>query len=216
MHGRRSFSGAVALASACASLSLLGSAYAGPDEEGGAAAEAVDGGSVDAEVSDRADRSRRFLGAMLDAGVPDGANLALVWRPFHWLRLHAGPSYNLNSFGVRGGVSLLPVDSWITPSLVLEGGHFFDGDLGATMESVLGVDAEDAPERLSYTYSNAHLGLELGSSDFRFFIRGGYSYVSAELTPADPAEGDNFRFDDDVYVTAWSPSAKLGFVVYFL
>lgn len=159
---------------------------------------------------------RTQVGALLDAGLPDGANVALAWRPFYWLRTFAGPSHNLNGFGLRGGVTLIPVDGWISPSLTFEAGHFFPGDLSASMESVLGVDDANVPERLSYSYGNAHLGVELGTPEFVFYLRGGYSVVDAHLTPAEGEPGTEFRFDDDVHLTVFAPSAKLGFAIFFL
>lgn len=158
---------------------------------------------------------RPWLGLMLDAGVPDGANLSLVYRPFHWLRFHAGPSYNLVSVGVRGGVSLIPFDEWISPSLVVEGGHFFPAQLSGFVEGVLGLSSDGLPEWAQYSYANVHLGLEFGSPDFVFYLRGGYSFIDAYLTPSS-SPGDGVRLEGDAHVTAFAPSAKLGFVIYLL
>lgn len=152
---------------------------------------------------------------MLDVGVPDGAQLSLVWRPAHWLRLHAGGGSNGPSLGVRGGLSLVAFDSWFTPSLVVEGGHFFEGDLQGFMAEVVGESDENIPEKVSYTYGNLHLGLELGTPDFVFFLRGGMSLIEADVTPAQ-STGDGFRFEGKAHVSALSPSAKLGFTLYFL
>lgn len=174
------------------------------------------GGLTDGLEEDAGQEDRSVLGLMLDAGVPDGANLAVVWRPEHWLRFHVGGGHNLNSPGVRAGVSLMLLDGDFTPSLVVEGGHYFAGDLGATMESVLGIDGTNAPDKLSYSYGNAHLGLEFGGSDFTFYLRGGYSLIEADLRPSSEGQGENFRFDEDVHLTVWAPSAKLGFVIYIL
>lgn len=174
-----------------------------------------------AEIQYRAEtaepkESRPWLGLGIDVGVPDGANIAAIWRPYHWLRFHAGGSHNLVGFGLRGGLSLIPFDEWISPSLVLEGGRFFDGDLQGFMEGVLGVDSDAVPERVSYNYANLHLGLELGSPDFTFYLRGGYSLVDAQLTPAEGSGGDDIRFEGDATVTVLAPSAKLGFILYIL
>ena len=45
------------------------------------------------------------LGLMVDAGLPDGANAALVFRPFRWLRAHGGGGYNMVSPGVPAQAS---------------------------------------------------------------------------------------------------------------
>src|SRR5690349_2181878 len=84
-----------------------------------------------------------LLGVMMDAGLPDGANASLVFRPLSWLRAHGGGGHNMVSVGVRGGVTLLPFGSG--PSATIEAGHYFDGDAnglarrwaGATFHSAL-------------------------------------------------------------------------------
>lgn len=159
--------------------------------------------------------TRPWLGVMIDAGVPDGANLNLAWRPDYWLRFHGGPSYNGVGFGLRGGVSLLPFDFWISPSVVLEGGYFFPGDLAGFVETVVGGSSEGVPDQVRYAYANLHLGLELGTPDFGFFLRGGYSMIDAHLTPP-PGDPNGVRFEGDTHVTAFVPTAKLGFVIYLL
>lgn len=182
---------------------------------GPAEAQAEVDAEVEATLQAEEDESKPWLGLALDAGVPDGANLNLVYRPFHWLRFHAGPSYNLVGFGVRGGASLIPFDSWISPSLVVEGGHYFPSELSGFVEGVLGLSSEGVPERASYSYGNLHLGLELGTPHFSFFLRGGYSLIEGFVTPAAEAS-DGVRLDGDARVSALVPSAKLGFVVYVL
>lgn len=160
--------------------------------------------------------AKPWLGLMVDAGVPDGAQLAAVWRPVHWIRFHGGGGYNLAGFGLRGGLSLVPFDAVFSPSLVVEGGHFFGGDFRGFVADVVGEAPDGTPESLSYSYGNLHLGLELGSDDFTFYLRGGYSLIEATVTPAQPTEGDALRFEGDGRVSALVPSAKLGFVLYVL
>lgn len=149
-----------------------------------------------------------MLGLMVDAGAPDGAFLSAVLRPLHWLRIHAGAGHNLIGLGLRGGLSLIPFRGFISPTLDLEGGHSFKGDLRSPYPSGEGI-----PETLGYSYGNAHLGIELGSDNFRFFLRGGYSYVAAE---ADLGELDEsgVRFDSPAELSLFTPSAKLGFIFY--
>src|SRR5438445_421418 len=66
------------------------------------------------------------LGMMADAGLPDGANASLVFRPARWIRMHGGGGYNMISGGVRAGVTLL-APFVVAPSGTLEVGHYFDG-----------------------------------------------------------------------------------------
>lgn len=173
--------------------------------------------SVELEVVEEAeDQSEPWLGVLLDAGVPDGANVAAVWRPFHWLRFHGGGSYNLVGFGLRGGVSLLPIHEWITPSLVVEGGYVFPGDLDGFIADVTGQENEGLPQSAEYAYGNLHIGLEMGSSSFTFYLRGGYSLIDVSITPADGAPSDGIRVEENARLFLTTPSAKLGFIVYFL
>lgn len=163
-------------------------------------------------------------GAMLDVGVPDGAGLSLLWRPVYFLRLNAGLTYNLLGVGVRGGVSLIPFYYWITPSLTLDVGHYFDADLSKysdqlvsdpTGKAILG----DALSKFSYDYGNLHLGLEIGSPHrFLFTLRGGVSYATTTIhnfqAAAQAATSDTNLTAADPTVKAVFPSLKLGFILY--
>ncbi len=164
-----------------------------------------------AKVEPSPDR-KPWLGLVLDAGVPDGAQVGLVVRPWSWLRIHAGGGYNLASGGIRGGATYVPFDYWVVPTLTLEGGYFFAGNPQGAVEAIAGVDVEYVPERIAYGYANAHLGLEFGGDWFTFFLRGGYSYIDATVRPPDTEE--DLRFEEDARLVAWAPSAKLGFIVY--
>ncbi|MEO1336600.1 MAG: hypothetical protein AAFV29_13200 [Myxococcota bacterium] len=161
--------------------------------------------------AERDEPSLPWLGLVFDVGVPDGMNLGLVVRPLSVLRVHAGGAFNLANFGLRAGVAYVPFNFWIVPTVVVEGGHFFEASPRDIVSSLASVDVDYVPESLSYTYANAHLGLELGGDRFTFFLRGGYSYLAASLRP--PSD-DEIRFEDNVSVTGWLPSAKLGLIVY--
>ena len=123
---------------------------------------------------------RRF-GVLLDAGAPHGIGLSAVLRPLPWLRLQAGPTTNTLSFGLRGGLSILPLQTFIAPSLNAEAGHYFGSDyndvvdwLGATPRRAAGV------EDVTYDYVSGSVGLEIGSaSRFNFFLHLGLSYVAS-------------------------------------
>jgi hypothetical protein len=164
------------------------------------------------------------LGLMADAGLPDGANLSLVFRPFSWLRAHGGGGYNMISTGVRAGVTLVPFGAG--PSATIEGGHYFDGNANGVAQRFAGGTFQSALlERVGYDYANAHLGLELGSRRVTFYIHGGMSYIRAQIHNFDSvvasqaaSSGGNgsteISINQDPTVKAWVPSAKLGLIVY--
>jgi hypothetical protein len=127
--------------------------------------------TVDATVAPKA--LPRF-GVMADAGVPDGANASLVFRPLAWLRAHGGGGANTISKGVRAGVTLLPFGAG--PSATLEAGHYFDGDANGLAQRFAGSTfSSPLLERVGYDYANAHLGLDFGTRRVVFYLHGGMS-----------------------------------------
>jgi hypothetical protein len=156
------------------------------------------------------------FGLMVDVGVPDGANISLVYRPLAWLRLHAGGGYNLVSPGVRAGVSLIPFQSGITPTLVFEAGHYFDDDANGIVQTVSGDPSLTSPllRRVGYDYGNAHLGLEFGVRRATFFIHGGYSYLHASIHNATQASGGTVVFRSDPELSVIGLSARVGLILY--
>ena len=166
------------------------------------------------------------IGLMVDAGLPDGMNGSLIFRPTNWLRTHAGGSYNMISSGVRAGVALIPFGSG--PSLTLEAGHYFDGDANGLAKKFAGASFKDSAllERIGYDYANAHLGIEFGSQRVTFYIHGGTSFVRASVHNIDAAIQDKANSNglggsdttvsvkQDPVIKAWTPSAKLGLIVY--
>jgi hypothetical protein len=166
-----------------------------------------------------------LLGVMADAGIPDGANGALVLRPAPWLRLHAGGGTNTVSAGYRGGLSLLL--PWaVGPSLSVEVGHYRDGEATGLVRTFVGGQGDLEPlfARLGYTYVNAQLGLEVGRGPVQFFVHAGLSRITATLhnataalekargAPTDPSTTVVVR--EDPVLRVWGPSVKLGLVVY--
>ncbi|HVR61679.1 MAG TPA: hypothetical protein VMU50_07250 [Polyangia bacterium] len=166
------------------------------------------------------------IGLMVDAGLPDGMNGALIYRPTSWLRTHAGGSYNMISTGVRAGVTLIPFGSG--PSLTLEGGHYFDGNANGLARKFAGATYKDNAllERFGYDYANAHLGLEFGSERVTFYIHGGMSFIRTTVHNVDTVIQQQANSSDlggsdttvsvkqDPIIKAWTPSAKLGLIVY--
>src|SRR5689334_19127562 len=98
------------------------------------------------------------IGVMVDAGVPDGVNGALIYRPWNFLYVHGGGGYNLISPGIRGGASLYLLPWVVSPSLNVEAGHYFPGNANNAVMKVSGEDP-DSPllESVGYDYQNLHL-----------------------------------------------------------
>jgi hypothetical protein len=158
---------------------------------------------------------RRF-GVMLDAGVPDGANGSLVYRPFSFLRIHAGGGHNLMAPGVRMGLDLLPFGGGLSASV--DAGHYFDGDANALARLWGGSSDVDALRKVGYDYANFHLGFEIGQKYATFYLRGGLSYVAGVIRDPGSAQLDAYTditFHGDPRVRAWAPSARAGLIVYF-
>jgi hypothetical protein len=164
---------------------------------------------------------RRF-GVLLDAGAPHGVGVSAVLRPLPWLRLQAGPTTNTLSFGLRGGVSLLPFQTFVAPSLNAEAGHYFGSDYNDVVDW-LGSSpsaAAAAIRDVTYDYVGGSVGLEIGSaSRFNFFLHLGLSYVALKVDDASALIQDA---TDDPSVTARNlsvratiPSVKVGFLLYF-
>ncbi len=162
------------------------------------------------------------FGIALDVGVPDGIGLSGVYRPFYWLRGNAGFTYNSFGTGVRGGVALIPFYFPITPTLNIEGGHFFEADATDFVQLLLpGQDLSGVGEALkhvSYSYGNAQIGLEVGVPNrFIFSLRGGISYLDTSIAiqaALQNAQGDTTIEAQPIRVRATIPSLKLGFILY--
>lgn len=164
------------------------------------------------------------VGVMADIGLPDGAGASLVYRPMKWLRVTGGGTYNMISSGLRAGASLLPF-GW-GPSLTVEGGHYFDGDANGLVRKFAGSSYQSNAvlERVGYDYANAHLGLDLGYRRVTFFIHGGMSFIRASVHNVDQViqsnSGSSSSSDttvsvkQDPIIRAFTPSAKLGLIVY--
>jgi hypothetical protein len=171
------------------------------------------------------------IGFMADAGVPDGMQASLVFRPWKALRLSAGGGYNMISKGVRVGATLLPFGRG--PSGTLEAGHFFEGNATGTAAKVFGPgiavsDFAPSLERVGYDFVNAHLGLDFGYKRVTFFIHGGMSYVQGHVYNIDAiinskmpsingqdANGLQISVPQGATVKYIGPSGKVGLIVYF-
>ena len=79
-------------------------------------------------------------------------------------------------------------------------------------------------ERVGYDYANAHLGLDLGYRRVTFFIHAGMSFIRASVHNIDQAieagsgssgsSSTTVAVKQDPIIRAFTPSAKLGLIVY--
>jgi hypothetical protein len=120
------------------------------------------------------------FGLLMDAGVPSGAGLAAMFRPWQMLRVEGGLNYNYVSFGLRGGLTFIPFEWAVTPTVHVEGGHFFTGDASSfTSDASAKILLSHVPEE----YLSGSLGLEFGSQQrFVFFLRAGLSWIWSEAS----------------------------------
>jgi hypothetical protein len=156
-------------------------------------------------ASASADSKLPAFGVMADAGVPDGGTASIVYRPFSALRLHGGVGHNAISTGVRVGVTYAPFKTWFTPTVSVDYGHYPEGDANPVLRRFMGEDyTAEMLEHVGYDYANGHLGLAFGRKRFSFYLQAGMTRLTSHL------------YDDmtSVKLTMWSPSARLGFVLY--
>jgi hypothetical protein len=163
------------------------------------------------------------LGLQLDAGAPDGAGLALLYRPWWWMRLNGGLAYNVIGIGLRGGVTFMPFRWAVTPTLSLDAGHYFSGDLNKFVKTE-NIYEKALLSQAAYNFASAQVGLEFGSQDgFLFYLRGGLTYLSAHLAGKDLTDYANSTFGSgsseqyqfgDANFTAVLPTVSLGFMIF--
>lgn len=152
----------------------------------------------------------RWVGMQFDVGIPDGVALGVSVHPVvDWARLNLSGTYNGLSPGIRGGITLDPINFPMAPTLTLEGGHAFEG-------KVPGVDKVPS---FDYNYLNLHLGLEFGNRrSWRFFLQGGPSWVHVQTHNFQAVVNSNdpsLSISDPSANGAVVPTAKLGFVLFF-
>ncbi|MBL4637590.1 MAG: hypothetical protein JKY56_27285 [Kofleriaceae bacterium] len=164
------------------------------------------------------------LGLMVDAGLPDGVVASLVVRPTPRIRAHGGVSYNGFAPGVRAGVSLAAFPFWITPTITVEAGRYFQGNANPLVEMLSGSSGIDEPilRDVGYDYANAHVGLEFGYSGMTFYVHAGMSVVELELHNVGDSlalffddEGPAVEVRSDPLIRIIAPSGRTGFVYYF-
>jgi hypothetical protein len=159
------------------------------------------------------------LGMSVDAGVPDFGGVNLSYRPmgWHWLRLEGGVMSTGSNFGARAGLTLVPFHWAMRLTFTGEVGRMFQGDASG----LLGQGDPTLSKLLSsvgYDFANGHAGLEFGSKNFGFFLRGGVSYIDFKFDnaiEAIPAEAGNFT-GAPVRARLTLPTFKLGVNFYFI
>jgi hypothetical protein len=162
------------------------------------------------------------FGVLVDIGAPDGIGASGVVRPLPWVRAHLGLTTNTISLGVRGGVSLLPLQTFVSPALNLDAGHYFGGDYNKLIERFGGSpDSGTSLIRdVSYDYLNVSLGVNIGPQEsWAIFLNLGYSYWGFSVDDFQQFLQESGN-DPDITATPLklrftSPSLKLGFLYYF-
>jgi hypothetical protein len=162
------------------------------------------------------------LGVMLDVGAPDGVGVSAVVRPVRWLRINAGFTTNTLSLGVRGGISLIPLTAFVTPSINLDVGHYFDANYNKLVDRFGGIPLQTSVpiNDVGFNYGGASLGLEFGKPDrFSVSLRVGLSRGSLVIDEAQQLLQD-VTGDQDITATPLTfrfttPAVKLGFLLYF-
>jgi hypothetical protein len=148
---------------------------------------------------------------MFSLGAPDGFGLGAFVRPIPWVRVDGGFTYNVLSFGVQGGVTVMPWSGRVTPTLRLGLGQTFETDVRDELGDTLPDAFDPALEGFGYRYYTAQLGLEIGNENgLQFFVRGGLAWVRSDLDRTTFVEGDTTITADRNEVSATTPSVQLG------
>jgi hypothetical protein len=192
------------------------------EEEETSVPQAESGGSPGAADAVRAPPWKTRLGLVVDVGAPDGLGAAVLMRPLRWLRLHAGATTNSLGHGVRGGVSLIPFELFVSPSLNVDVGHSFNASSAQVLARLRGQPAPTGPlvRDVGYDYASASFGLELSPWRYVTFLgQVGLGYWSFQLKDVEgfirDAAGDPDITARPLSVRITSPAVKLGLIVYF-
>jgi len=163
------------------------------------------------------------IGVTADVGVPDGGVASLVVHPIPMIAVSAGVSHNLVSTGFRGEVRLAPFHRHaFSPIVAAAYGHYPEGDANPVVARVTGDPTLSSPllERVGYDFADLHLGFEVGSRHFKFYLQGGMSRVTGTVHGieqlASDADTDTtaITLSSEPTVDAWIVSGRLGFAVY--
>lgn len=172
----------------------------------------------------RAEAAPGRVGVMVDAGVPDGVNGSLLFRPVRWFQMSAGGGTNLISLGIRAGASVYLLPTRVSPTLSAEAGHYFPADANKALVRLGVTDESQDPllREVGYDYANLHLGLDFGRERFSFYVHAGMSVMRGEVRNLAEAIADEtgdsgitVEVVQNPVVTLVVPSARIGAVFYF-
>jgi len=154
---------------------------------------------------------------MADVGAPDGANASIVYRPVRALRVHGGVGHNYVSRGVRGGITLVPFATRVTPTVSFDYGRYFEGDANPLVRVLSGdpMFSSSQLDSVGYDYANVHVGVEVGRKWFTFYVHAGMSRITSDLQNL-TSESSTVTFSEDPTLTMWTISARLGFIFYLV
>lgn len=184
-----------------------------PDESAKGAPVAKVVSVIDDSGSGRSEGATLRVGLGMDLGLPEGLGLGPTFT-YDWLQVSAAGTYNLFGLGLRLGASVFPLGETVSPGFTLEVGHVFNSDLRAFMTDVLKERVDGAPEEVSLTYANAHVGVRFEGDKVEFQVRAGATLIAASATPTPPGQEEGLRFEESVSAIILSPSAKLSLVFY--
>lgn len=171
-------------------------------------------------ASAKKDGKFNMLGLKVDVGVPDGLGFAAVVRPLRFLDLDLGGTTTFTGGGIRGGATIY-LPWYISPSLTLEGGHQWGGDLNK-LPVMFGIPNPDIAllRDVQYDYVSLRGGLGFGHPDwFMFYLRAGYTYTAyrtlglqefVQKTANDPS-----ITVQEATAKLWTPSADIVFIIRF-
>jgi hypothetical protein len=193
-------------------VALLGAAEPPPGEATVSSLASEHARTIPPEVVATKEEPRpKMLGLQLSVGAPDGFGLGAFVRPIPWLRVDGGVAYNVLSFGIQGGVTLMPWSGSITPTLRLGAGQYFSSDVRDELGEIFPDALDPALREFGYHFYTAQLGLELGNDDgLQFFARGGLAWIRSDLEETTFRDGDTTVTADRSDLSATTPSVQLG------
>lgn len=196
---------------------LLGAAEPPPGAAGPEPSPAAEHArAIPPEVVATAEEPRlKLLGVQLAVGAPEGAGVSAFVRPIPWLRIDGGGSWNYLSFGINGGITVMPWSGRITPTFRFGAGQFFDSDVRSELAGSFPDAFDPALRRFGYHFYTAQLGLELGNENgAQFFVRGGLAWLRSSLESTNFRNGDTTVTADGNDISATTPSVQLGLLLH--
>ncbi len=178
--------------------------------------------SAQAQAETSTPSDKLGLGAMLDVGAPDGVGISAVVRPVRWLRINGGLTTNTLSLGVRGGISLIPLSAFVSPSINLDVGHYFNANYNKLVDRLGGIPLKTTVpiDDVGFNYGGASVGLEIGKPEsFSFSLHVGLTHGEMTIEDAGKLLQDVTKDPDitakPLNLRFTTPSVKLGFLLYF-